>query len=132
MTTSLPSSRAGIDSDWTRLGVVMFWRVRAASRRALTAPSANVFKRKLQGASLFFLFAAIYWALFETGREDPSGRRTGASEQVYGFPQGRVVPIGADYDADAVRFRADMATGALERAARVPSLVRARRTMAAI
>src|SRR6266571_4339851 len=89
-------------------------------------------KRKLQGASLFFLFAAIYWALFETGREDPSGRRTGASEQVYGFPQGRVVPIGADYDADAVRFRADMATCALERAARVPSLVRARRTMAAI
>src|SRR5438128_9315171 len=71
-------------------------------------------KRKLQGASLFFLFAAIYWALSETGREDPSGRRTGASEQVYGFPQGRVVPIGADYDADAVRFRADMATGALE------------------
>src|SRR5207245_4690189 len=80
-------------------------------------------KRKLQGSSLFFLFAAIYWALSETGREDPSGRRTGASEQVYGFPQGGVVPIGADYDADAVRFRADMATSALERAARVPRLV---------
>src|SRR5713101_655333 len=89
-------------------------------------------KRKLQGASLFFLFAAIYWALSETGREDPSGRRTGASQPVYGFPQGRVVLIGADYDADAVRTRADMATGALERAARVPRFVRARSSMAAI
>src|SRR5438876_1448216 len=89
-------------------------------------------KRKLQGASLFFLFAAIYWALSETGREDPSGRRTDASQPVYGFPQGRVALISAHYDADAARLRADMATGSLERAGRVRRLVRARRSMAAI
>src|SRR5258708_7335000 len=89
-------------------------------------------KRKLQGASLFFLFAAIYWALFGTGREDPSGRRTGASWPVYGFCQPRIVLIGADYDADAVLSRAVMATGALERALVLPRLVRARSSMAAI
>src|SRR4029077_11286074 len=82
-------------------------------------------KRKLQGASLFFLFAAIYWALSETGREDPSGRRTGASWPVYGFPKASAYRFSADYYADAVRSRADMPTGALERAARVPRLVRA-------
>src|SRR3989442_11725846 len=55
MTTSRPSSRAGIDSDWTRLGAVMFWRVRAARTRALTAPSANVFKTKAPGCLSFLL-----------------------------------------------------------------------------
>src|SRR5437879_8045658 len=38
---------------------------------------------KLQGASLFFLFAAIYRLCAVTGREDPSGRRTNASKQCY-------------------------------------------------
>src|SRR5207244_9781936 len=38
---------------------------------------------KLQGASLFFLFAAIYRLCAVTGIEDPSGRRTNASKQCY-------------------------------------------------
>src|SRR5436190_24074946 len=42
MTTSRPSSRAGIDSSCTRLGVFMSCRVRAARTRALTPTSANV------------------------------------------------------------------------------------------
>src|SRR3974390_3155498 len=42
MTTSPPAISAGIDSDWTALGTVIFCRVCAARTRALTPASANV------------------------------------------------------------------------------------------
>src|SRR6266550_5132186 len=42
MTTSRPARRAGIDSDWTSFGEVIFCRVSDARTRALTPASANV------------------------------------------------------------------------------------------
>src|SRR2546423_10548207 len=42
MTTSRPARRAGIDSDWTSLGEVIFCRVSDARTRVLTPASANV------------------------------------------------------------------------------------------
>src|SRR6266576_64611 len=42
MTTSRPARRAGIESDWTSFGEVIFCRVSDARTRALTPASANV------------------------------------------------------------------------------------------
>src|SRR5438034_11264263 len=42
MTTSRPARRAGIDSDWTSFGDVIFCRLSDARTRALTPASANV------------------------------------------------------------------------------------------
>src|SRR5256885_4106666 len=82
---------------------------------------------KLQGASLFFLFAAIYRLCAVTGREDPSGRRTDASKQCYpigGRPNpkrafsGLASPdVGAAHlavDAGRVLGRVDLELGVLE------------------
>src|SRR5438874_710849 len=60
------------------------------------------------------------------GRHD-QGAWSGAAQSVYGFTQGSACRFGADYDAKAVRFRADIATGALERALAVLDIVRVRR-----
>src|SRR5438132_12714458 len=76
MTTSRPSMSGGIDSVCTRFGVSICCRVSAAETRALTPASANVCNEAPECLSLSSYLPRSTGLCADTGREDPSGRRT--------------------------------------------------------
>src|SRR6266480_5960196 len=82
MTTSRPARRAGIDSDWTSFGDVIFCRVSDARTRALTPASANVCNEAPRCLS-FLLICRDLQALCCDRKRGPERATHDASKESY-------------------------------------------------